>query len=550
MKRVLQLPRRAWRRALLEVDALAWRRMLSGLRAEARPASRGRVLVCDLFTMIGTAKVESLIAGCLSQEGLRATVLLPRREPILERLYRAACPDVEFAYFDKYLAAVQRGPVEAEAERLMEHAATTSDLAGIERAGVRIGRNALSKVLRIRREGRLDLADQGVRSLVLGTLADSIQAADAATKLVSEVKPARALFNERGYTPAGEVFDACLLSGCDSIQWFGAPRPDSLMYTRYRLENRAMHPMALSPATWAKLKSLPWTEKNDQAVIATIGANYRDGGWYNRQKLQDGKKRLSADEVRQLLSLDPARQTAVIFAHILYDATFFYGESLYDDYEQWLVETVRLAIANPRMNWIVKVHPVNVWRSQMDGAPLEQLEVQALTRAFGKLPDHVKIMPADTPINTASLFDVADVGLTVRGTIGMELPCLGIPVVTAGTGRYSGLGFTIDPGSREEYAQVLSALHLQPRLDSESRSLARRHYYGALTLRPLPMRSFLLDFNANTYGLRDLAQNTRTVPVSAWQPGADLRTLAAWIANDAVSDLLQDEPRALPENDR
>ena len=64
------------------------------------------------------------------------------------------------------------------------------------------------------------------------------------------------------------------------------------------------------------------------------------------------------------------------------------------------------------------------------------------------------------------------------------------------------------------------------------------------------MRSFLLDFNANTYGLKDLAQNTRTVPVRTWQPGEDLRTLAAWIAKDAVSDLLQDEQRALPENDR
>ena len=148
--------------------------------------------------MIGTAKVESLIAGCLSQEGLRSTVLLPRREPILERLYRAACPDVEFAYFNKYLAAVHRRPGEVEAERLMGNAVTTADLSGIERAGVRIGRNALSKVLRIRREGRLDLSDQGVRSLVLGALADSIQAADAATMLISEVKPARALFNERG----------------------------------------------------------------------------------------------------------------------------------------------------------------------------------------------------------------------------------------------------------------------------------------------------------------------------------------------------------------
>ena len=66
---------------------------------------------------------------------------------------------------------------------------------------------------------------------------------------------------------------------------------------------------------------------------------------------------------------------------------------------------------------------------------------RALRRHFGNLPGHVKLMRADTGINTFSLFDVADYGLTVRGTIGMELPCFGIPVVTAGTGRYSGPWF-------------------------------------------------------------------------------------------------------------
>ena len=76
----------------------------------------------------------------------------------------------------------------------------------------------------------------------------------------------------------------------------------------------------------------------------------------------------------------------------------FYGESLFDDYEQWLVETVRAAIANPRLNWIVKVHPVNVWRSRMDGAALVQLEAEVSAASISaRCPAHVKLMAADTP---------------------------------------------------------------------------------------------------------------------------------------------------------
>src|SRR5665213_2023901 len=106
-------------------------------------------------------------------------------------------------------------------------------------------------------------------------------------------------------------------------------------------------------------------------------------------------------------------------------------------------------------------------------------------------------MAADTDINTFSLFDVADYGLTVRGTIGMELPCYGIPTVTAGTGRYSGRGFTMDPGTPAEYQALLARLHSVPRLDAATVTMARRYAYGTFFLRPAPMTSFRLLYNAN-----------------------------------------------------
>jgi hypothetical protein len=313
-------------------------------------------------------------------------------------------------------------------------------------------------------------------------------------KMLKVRRPEIAVFNERGYTPAGEVFDGCVVNDVDVMQWCGAPQADCLIYRRYGRDTRGEHPLALSDSMWGRLRSMPWTAENDHAVVERIASNYESGAWYNRQQLQEGKTVLSPDAVRRRLDLDPAKKTAIIFCHILYDATFFYGESLFEDYEQWLVETVRAAIANPRLNWIVKVHPVNVWRSRMDGAELVQLEAEVLDRAFGALPSHIKLMAADTDVNTFSLFDVADYGLTVRGTIGMELPCFGIPVVTAGTGRYSGRGFTVEPPTRDEYVALLGKLDAVPKLDQDAISRARLHYYGALNLRPVPMRSFVLDF--------------------------------------------------------
>jgi hypothetical protein len=453
-------------------------------------------LFCDLMTTVATAKCQARVGGLLRLSGCRVVILLERPDRMIEKIFRAAVPDAEFVYRSLAVDAEAASAAETQADAILASAPHLQDLTNLEINGFRTGRNVLSHVVRQFRVGRLDDDDPAHRDLARKLLAQALTTKGLVERLLAKRHPDIAIFNERGYTPAGDVFDGCVLHCVDTVQWSGSPQSDSLMDRRYDLATRAEHPLALSDAMWKRLSAMPWSAENDRAVAEKIAANYASGAWYNRQQLQEGKAVLSPDAVRRALGLDPARKTAVIFCHILYDATFFYGESLFDDYEQWLVETVGAAIANPALNWIVKVHPVNVWRSRMDGAALVQLEAEALEKHFGVLPGHIKLMPADTPVNTFSLFNVADYGLTVRGTIGMELPCFGIPVVTAGTGRYAGRGFTIDPPSRQKYAALLASLQDIPRLGTEAIRLARLHYHGALDLRPVPMRSFLLDFNA------------------------------------------------------
>jgi hypothetical protein len=491
------LLRRVRNKVSVERDLWSWGRELAPLRAAQRPPVTRHALFCNLMSMPATAKVESLIAGLLRLKGYGAVVLLEGPNPTIERIFRAAVPDAEILHLGAAIDDEARAAAERAAHAIMDRCPDLQSLVRLEVDGFRLGRNVQSLVLRQFRVGRLDDADPRHRDAAVETLARSLATKQFMQRLLAGRRLDIAVFVERGYTPSGEVFDGCLLGGVDTIQWCGAPQSDCLIYRRYGLDTRGEHPLALSDVMWRRLDDMPWSAQEDQAVADRIAANYKSGAWYNRQQLQDGKTILAADEVRRTLGLDPSRRTAVVFSHILYDATFFYGDNLFDDYEQWLVETVRAAIANPRLDWIVKVHPVNVWRARMDGAEPAQLEAQTLARHFGALPDHVKLMPADTPVNTFSLFDVADYGLTVRGTIGMELPCFGIPVVTAGTGRYSGRGFTIEPTSRADYTGVLARLHDVPRLDAEAVRRARRHYYGALNLRPVPMQSFMFDYHAD-----------------------------------------------------
>ena len=312
----------------------------------------------------------------------------------------------------------------------------------LEVDGIRVGRNVLSTVVRGLRASHINFANPAHRTLIEQAALQSMITSRRAARLVRDIAPDIALFNERGYTPAGELWDAVLARGTNAIQWVSAPQADHLLYKRYNIRNRGDHPLALADDTWTRLLAAPWSAVDESKLMGRLAANYESGAWFNRQQLHQGKTIFSPQQVRTQLGVAPDRKIAVIFSHILYDATFFFGDSVFVDYATWLIETIRAAIANSNIHWVVKVHPVNVWRSKMDNAPLEQLEARVLRDAFGELPPHITIMRklADTPINTYALFQTIDYGLTVRGTTGMELPCFGIPTVTAGTGRYCRAG--------------------------------------------------------------------------------------------------------------
>jgi hypothetical protein len=87
-------------RLRLELDAITWRNLLGYWRCIQRPVASGTLLICDLHASPTTYQVQALIASCLEiEQGLKPIVLLPKRQPLVEKLYRAACARVRFCLF-------------------------------------------------------------------------------------------------------------------------------------------------------------------------------------------------------------------------------------------------------------------------------------------------------------------------------------------------------------------------------------------------------------------------------------------------------------------
>lgn len=492
-------------------------------------------LVVGIHGYIPCVKIEAILSKALQVHGFDPVILVNHGGWALR--YWQLCGFRKFMYWEDWMRAA--AAVDPHELRSLTEL-TFRELLDYRWQGVDIGRHVLSSVCRAVYRGKIDPRAPEVRPLLERLLPESFGAVRAAQALLDQVRPALVLFAERGYTPFGEISDVALQRDCNVVQWDISWRDDAINFKRYTYETRWAHPYSLSPESWQAVCRTPWTAAHDRWLGRTMEESYASGNWFSFQRLQHGKRVKSPEEVVGELGLDPRKRIAVIFPPVLWDASFSWGEGLFDDYEDWLVETLRVAAENTAVNWIVKLHPVTLWRAEVEGYRGELSETAVIRRRLGELPAHIKLVPPDTDINTYSFFQVADFCVTVRGTIGLEMASFGIPVLTAGTGHYSGLGFTVDPSDRENYLAGISDIQDLPPVTPEQRELAKKYIHAFIRLRPLRFTSFHPVFSRARTAFHPLNGTIQLSVKSAREfvEAADLRAFAEWAADGKKLDFL------------
>ena len=416
-----------------------------------------------------------------------------REGELLAKHYRLAAVD-EIHSWQDFMDEVDS----ATAEAIVGRCQSVEDLLDFEHAGVRVGRLAVSTALRGKYAGSLDLQAPEDRQLLVDSVAYGLTCANAAHKILQQFQPDLALFLDTTYSPAGELFDCCLQNEVDTVQWQQGHKSNALLFKRYTLETRLQHPTYLSPESWRLVRDMEWTESHRERLDRELYSSYASGDWYSVVGTQFDKSMVDSAQLRERLNLDPNKKTAFIFPHILWDAALFWGKCLFRDFEEWFVETVRLACANDNLNWVIKIHPANRRVRETGSLQGEYAEVVTLRKYIGELPPHIVMIPPESEISTYSLFPIMDYCLTVCGTVGMEAARLGIPVLTAGSGPYDDRGFTVDSNSREEYCEKLRNIQAIPRLSSSQRELAERFAYAIFLMRLWDAKSFTLRYVPNT----------------------------------------------------
>lgn len=476
------------------------------------------------------ASIEAFVGKALQMAGFETVVLGQRRYDFLRYDWLAGNKMV--VEFDDFATQGDLDWVDRQVSAL----GTLDDWVALEYHGVHVGRFVIALAQR-RYRGRLDFADPSIQGDLRRLLALSVHHTRAASRIIQEMKPDCVVVMDRGYSGCGEIFDLALNQGIDTLTWNLGYKSNRLVFKRYNLGNERDHPLCPSAESWRRICSIPWNPENGNRVRHELFECYQTQDWFSVVGTQFDKKILSQEMTRQKLGLSSDRKVAVIFPHILWDGSFFWGKDLFSDYTHWFVETIRAAAANPRLQWVVKLHPAHLVKAKQMNDAGRPLELDVIERVVGNLPDNVKLVHPHTELSTYSLFQIADYAVTVRGTVGIESALFGIPVVTAGTGRYDRRGFTLDSSTREEYLQRLETLETYPRLSAEQVELAERYAYGVFMGRPLSLSSLSLAYDRDGKATPNVTVHCQTR--EQWLASPDMRKLAAWLGDGKLEDMLE-----------
>jgi len=178
------------------------------------------------------------------------------------------------------------------------------------------------------------------------------------------------------------------------------------------------------------------------------------------------------NDLKKLLNLNN-KFVVCLFCHVNWDAGIDNSLILFENTNQWVIESIKEMLKIKDVDWLVKIHPSEKFNECIKGT----LDVIKENFNIDNFPANIKIIDDKSTINTLGLYDLIDCGITICGTAVIELPYLGKPILLAGKAHYSQKGFTIDPENKLEYLNYLKNIKKIEKLNFNQKELAKKFAY-------------------------------------------------------------------------
>jgi len=232
-------------------------------------------------------------------------------------------------------------------------------------------------------------------------------------------------------------------------------KDDSMIINKVTLNNYRKHHASITHNTFNRIE-----EKNFDLINKIVIKNFEDrysDKWSLSRRNQLLASSYSKNEIYKKLNINPNKKIGVIFSHILYDLIYAYGSDVHNNYFNWLGYTMQIVSKLNNTQWLLKVHPSNVWRNELHNQLQGNYEEERVLKKFlGEImPSNIQLISHKIDILPYELMKIADACITIRGTAAIEMATMGKIIISAGTGRFDDFNFVNIAKDSIEYEKML-----------------------------------------------------------------------------------------------
>jgi hypothetical protein len=353
--------------------------------------------------------------------------------------------------------------------RTVAREADLNDIPRVTYDGLHIGRHAMDSMHRYLRGRPLDLTEEDRAAVLREYLFSALVCGRLARNVFSERNPNRLFMQHGFYVEWGPAYEAAMQENIPVVRWGRGYDKDQLRMSLSGREHQQYVHHA-SDAHWRNVRetSLSTSQQTDINSVLKERRN-------NPHQMYSGAGTDLLGKLR-----DEQRPVWGLFAHLAWDAAIFIEKNAFETVEAWVLRSIDKMEQIENAQWVVKVHPAEAMTETQCGV------WEAIQDQYSKLPDHVTVLSPETEVNTYDLIDVLDGGITIRGTVGLEMVCKGLPVILAGEAHYGEKGFTLGAKTEDAYHDYLERVHEIESLRPGQVKRAKRYAYDYFINRQLP----------------------------------------------------------------
>lgn len=353
------------------------------------------------------------------------------------------------------------------------HTININNISRLIHDGITIGPNIESSALRYLSGFDLTVQPEILKPYTLSAILNTI----AAKKLLEHFK-CDALFMSHGiYVEWGPALKVALSKKIPVVAWLSGQIPVNFMFRKItQLDSTYVFDVDNDMHT--KIQSRTFNDEKKQHLEKYFEKRY---GFNLLNATLPHKEKISS-----LLSqhnIKDQRPIWGILTHINWDGVRDCAPMLYNNFNEWLIDTLQHIQKIKNVHWLIKIHPAELRYN----APNDVRQV--IKRNFPVLPDNISIIHPEDQITLSDFAHIVNGAVTVYGTLGLELAVTGKPIILCGKTHYAEKGFTFDAQNKEHYHELLNNASQLSTLPPEKILAAQKYAFSFFVERHIPVPS-------------------------------------------------------------